>query len=276
MKRALVVSGGGCKGAFAVGAIQWLLELGLWWDTYIGTSTGALIVPLVAAGEFELAKLIYSNVRTSQLLRKYCCLTLPWRAALYSDKGLIRIIERNYSVELHRKLNSSRSEVLVCTVSLNSGDICYWSPKAMSREEFMRAMAASASEPGLMAPKQIKAGGEYHVDGGVREIAPIKEAMECGATSIEAIVLEPETHETVKEAFTRLVPILGRTLSLMILETRENDIAEAEEAQGLQMTLIRPQEPLAENSLEFKPEVMREMMKLGYERAKQLVPRNPE
>ncbi len=50
MSRALVISGGGSKGAFAVGIVKRLLENypNLKFDMYVGTSTGSLIVPLLA------------------------------------------------------------------------------------------------------------------------------------------------------------------------------------------------------------------------------------
>ena len=53
MSRALVISGGGSKGAFAVGVIKRLQQEypGLEFDMFVGTSTGSLIVPLVAMGE---------------------------------------------------------------------------------------------------------------------------------------------------------------------------------------------------------------------------------
>ena len=45
MKRALVISGGGSKGAFAVGALKNLIrERNLTFDVVAGTSTGAAIV----------------------------------------------------------------------------------------------------------------------------------------------------------------------------------------------------------------------------------------
>src|ERR1700750_501901 len=48
--RALVVSGGGSKGAFAVGAVKYLmLERGLEVDVLAGASTGALVTALIAA-----------------------------------------------------------------------------------------------------------------------------------------------------------------------------------------------------------------------------------
>lgn len=67
-KRALVVSGGGSKGAFAVGAIEVLLSSGLRFDLVTGTSTGALIAPLIATDDIALLRHIYSTVHTQDIL----------------------------------------------------------------------------------------------------------------------------------------------------------------------------------------------------------------
>ena len=44
--RALVISGGGSKGAFAGGVAQYLMEVrGNQYDLLLGTSTGSLLIP---------------------------------------------------------------------------------------------------------------------------------------------------------------------------------------------------------------------------------------
>lgn len=269
MKTALVVSGGGCKGAFAVGAIEYLLESGLSFDILVGTSTGALIVPMVAAGRFDTIKDTYSNVCTKQLIRQYCWLTLPWRSALYNDKGLRKIIDQLYTQDVHDGLQANNKDVFVCTVNLNTGGTCYWSPKELDRVGFMRALSASSNQPGLMPSIQIRPNGDYHVDGGVREIAPVQKAVECGADHVFAIVLEPEGLDKTSKKYDRIPQILFRTLDLMFMETRKNDMA-LPCASSVECTVIRPTNQLAENSLEFKPEKMRKMIRLGYERAKEV------
>ena len=51
-KKALVISGGGSKGAWAGGAIQYLLEgKEKDYDLYVGTSTGSLLYPLSSIRE---------------------------------------------------------------------------------------------------------------------------------------------------------------------------------------------------------------------------------
>lgn len=274
MKTALVISGGGCKGAFAVGAIEWLMGLGLYFDIIVGTSTGALIAPLIGAGKLDVAKDIYSNVTTRQLIKSYCFLTLPWRSAIYCDKGLRKVIDRLYTEELHEALCHSKKDVLACTVSLNTGQTCYWSPRDGDRKQFCRALSASANQPGLMPPRQVKSGEDYHVDGGVREIAPIAKAIELGAERVFAIVLEQEEASMAPGDFNRIPQVLLRTLDLMFLETRKNDIALAQN--DVELTVIRPKVELTGNSLEFEPVLMRDMMVQGHQRAKELVPQIAE
>lgn len=74
VRTALVISGGGSKGSFAVGVAEHLVgTLGLDFDIYAGTSTGALITPMLAAmGRAALPVLRneYTTVRTPDILRQ--------------------------------------------------------------------------------------------------------------------------------------------------------------------------------------------------------------
>ncbi|HUR31134.1 MAG TPA: patatin-like phospholipase family protein, partial [Saprospiraceae bacterium] len=46
--KALVISGGGSKGAWAGGLVEYLSrERGMEWDVLIGSSTGSLLVPCI-------------------------------------------------------------------------------------------------------------------------------------------------------------------------------------------------------------------------------------
>ena len=56
MKKALVISGGGSKGAFAGGVAQYLMEQEKReYDMFLGTSTGSLLAPHLAVN--DIAKL---------------------------------------------------------------------------------------------------------------------------------------------------------------------------------------------------------------------------
>ena len=63
MKKALVISGGGSKGAFAGGVAQYLMQnKNKKYDLFIGTSTGSLMVSHLALGMLSELKELYTNV----------------------------------------------------------------------------------------------------------------------------------------------------------------------------------------------------------------------
>ena len=63
MKKALVISGGGSKGAFAGGVAQYLMtKENRDYDLFLGTSTGSLMVSHLALGMLDDLKKLYTNV----------------------------------------------------------------------------------------------------------------------------------------------------------------------------------------------------------------------
>src|SRR5689334_11996138 len=66
--RALVISGGGSKGAFAGGVAQYLLQnKRIHYDLFVGTSTGSLLIPHLALGNINKLHEIYTNVGMEQI-----------------------------------------------------------------------------------------------------------------------------------------------------------------------------------------------------------------
>ena len=60
--KALVISGGGSKGAFAGGVAQYLIESeGKNYDMFLGTSTGSLLIPHLAAHDLGKLYDIFTN-----------------------------------------------------------------------------------------------------------------------------------------------------------------------------------------------------------------------
>ncbi len=66
--KALVISGGGSKGAFAGGVAQYLIEeLKRDYQLYIGTSTGSLLVSHLALQKIEKIKEVYTSVTNDSI-----------------------------------------------------------------------------------------------------------------------------------------------------------------------------------------------------------------
>ena len=61
--KALVISGGGSKGAFAGGLAEYLITVcKQQYKIFIGSSTGSLLVPLLSIGEIEKLKIKFTSV----------------------------------------------------------------------------------------------------------------------------------------------------------------------------------------------------------------------
>ena len=67
-KYALVLEGGGAKGAYQVGAYNALIESGYEFNAVIGTSIGAINAALIAQGDVRLLEEVWRNIKFEDLL----------------------------------------------------------------------------------------------------------------------------------------------------------------------------------------------------------------
>lgn len=244
--RALVISGGGSKGAFAVGALKYLMnERGLDWEVLAGTSTGALIVPMIAAGgKGALATLEkeYTTVTTGDILDGTPALrVLAGKPSLYGSEPLRKRIEAHVTKELFDALHSSPKQMAVTSVDLHDGKLVYYQTgqkpipteeivvQATSREQLVNAIHSSASIPMAMPPvvnSRPGAADDGYVDGGVREYVPIEIAIDAGADEICCIVLAPplDKRGTYDKRFGSVVDVAQRAVDLLSEEVGASDI----------------------------------------------------
>ncbi len=226
-KRALVLSGGGSKGAFAAGAIKYLMvDRRLAFDMVIGTSTGALLAPLVATRDIADLLNIYENVENQHVLTdRPDLLAFLLSDALNGSEPLERMINRFLGdARRYRRLVESPTEMFASVVSLQSGRVEYGNQHQDSKEVLLKKILASASIPVLMPPVQI--GATQFVDGGVKETTPFAKAIDEGATHIVAIVLQPDAERRPRrtERFVTAFDITRRTLELLTEEILDNDL----------------------------------------------------
>jgi NTE family protein len=248
-KTALVISGGGSRGAFAVGAIKEMFKQGLSFDLVSGTSTGALIAPLVATGEIDLLEEIYATAETDKIIKRAGGLNMT---AVYKTDGLKKLIDTHLTSERYEKILASNTQVFLATVVLETGEIVHWNPQTSGRdgrpltlEKFKAAMFASASIPVLMPTVEIAKNN--YVDGGVRECAPLSIAVDEGAETIYAIILSPEGSKRTKlegEGITRLVEVALKTIDVFTQDVVYNDINTA----VLYNKIVRYNKPLREKA----------------------------
>ena len=226
-KRALVLSGGGAKGAFTAGVVKYLMvELGLHFDIVVGTSTGALIAPLVATQDIANLIHFYENVEDRDILTdRPDLLAFLFSDALNDTKPLERLIKKFFGDRRrYERLLQSSTEIFVTVVNMQTGEIGYGNQHRDSKPVLLKKILASASVPVMMPP--VKIGKHQYVDGGVKEIAPLSKAIDEGATHIVSVILSPDSEhrESIRKEFTSSMDILKRTLALLTDEIVDNDL----------------------------------------------------
>lgn len=226
-KRALVLSGGGAKGAFTAGVVKYLMvELGLNFDLVVGTSTGALIAPLVASQDIANLIHFYENVEQQDILTdRPDLLAFLFSDALNDTKPLQHLIQRFFGDKRrYKRLLQSSTEMFVTVVNMQTGEIEYGNQHRDSKPTLLKKILASACVPVMMPP--VKIGKWQYVDGGVKEIAPFSKAIDEGAMHIVSVILSPDAghRESVRKEFTSSMDILKRTLALLTDEIVDNDL----------------------------------------------------
>lgn len=209
--RALVISGGGSKGAFAGGVAQYLIEnKKLDYDLFIGTSTGSLLVSHLALKKVDEIKEIYTNVSQNDIFnvcpfnikRKKGIETISinhfnvLRNLLRGSKtfgesyNLKKLIRSHVTEEGFNALKALKADVVVTVSNLSLNQVEYKSIKDFGYEEFMDWVWISCNYTPFMS--LVKKDGCEYADGGLGSMVPIEEAIKRGATVVDAVVLQTE------------------------------------------------------------------------------------
>jgi predicted acylesterase/phospholipase RssA len=239
-----------------VGALRWLVrEKGLTFDIFAGTSTGSLIVPLFAAqGAASIDELVrqYTTVKTRDILRPRLVWDWLKPESIYKTDPLRERVDRTMTAEVFAELGKKGKQgqqVFLTTVDLRSGYVVYFQTGALllgpdgkpfaepdltvapirDRKELVNAMVASSSMPVFMPPVRAALGGlpaAPYVDGGVREYAPIKVAIEAGADEVVCMVLQPDpkAQPQAEGSLGDAIGILRVTIDLLSVEVGESDV----------------------------------------------------
>ncbi|WP_340198495.1 patatin family protein [Ascidiimonas sp. W6] len=212
--RALVISGGGSKGAFAGGVSQFLIqELGNSYDLFLGTSTGSLLISHLALGKVAEIKEIYTSV-DQQSIFNICPFIVRKKHGIESiginhlnvvrnfirgsktfgeSYHLLELIRKSITEEDFVKLKEGLSDVVATVSNLSLNQVEYKSVNDYSYDEFCYWLWISCNYTPFMSLARVD-GCEY-ADGGLGSMVPIEEALKRGATEIDAIILQTEvTH----------------------------------------------------------------------------------
>jgi predicted patatin/cPLA2 family phospholipase len=287
--RALVISGGGSKGAFAGGVAQYLLQVKKYeYDLLLGTSTGSLLIPHLALGNIEQIHSIYTNVNMSKIFN-ICPFVVKvkdgvdivtinhfnvirqffkGKRTFGESKGLRKYIKKNFSISDFNQLKKLRKDVVITVTNFTKNEAEYKSVKDCTYDEFCDWSWISSNYVPFMS--LVERNNFEYGDGGFSSLVPIREAINRGATEIDVIILETEVNmeKTVigKNPFSLMIDLFRIALD----QVEKHDIAIGKliaNNKNVKLNLYYTPTKLTNNALIFNKEVMKTWWKQGYEYA---------
>jgi len=276
--RALVLSGGGAKGAYQVGVLsKWMMEDGRDYDLICGVSVGALngaVLASARAGDPKAAWLkldaFWRNITTAKVRKPwpvFGAAAAMWKPSVYDSSPLAAWAYKELSA---KTIRASGRQLVVGAVCWETGE---YRVADQTSDDIVSWVLASSAYPVFMSP--VKIGDRLWTDGGVREVTPLGAAIKRGATEIDVILCDPPKPTPWSPRNQAAVPGFAlRPIELLLAEIVENDLTvcglknELAELSGkykkLTVRVVRPSFDLEVDSLSFTSDTTARLVDLGY------------
>lgn len=198
---ALVLGGGGAKGAYEVGAMEALGELGIIANSVYGTSVGALNAAMYAQGNLDLAAELWQSLRLTDVVTPESATMADDIEGMFDHPDKLAQFLAHYA--RHQGMDTSPLRAIVERFvdedairrgGAQLGLVTTRFPQLTMVEKQLSDMESGSLTAWLMAssacfpffPMQ-KVGGERYIDGGFCDNTPVDMAIRGGARNIIAI-----------------------------------------------------------------------------------------
>ena len=282
--KALVISGGGSKGAFAGGIAEYLIrDCCTSYELFVGCSTGSLLMPHLALGKIDKIKSIYTSVRQKDIF-SLCpfivkktkngietrinhfnmILTFLKGCPTFGESNNLRkLIKKSISPEELEALKEQNKKVIFTVSNITDNnmeyihtDECNWVWASCNYTPFMSLLSKN---------------GCQYADGGFGDLNPILCAIENGACEIDVIILEEENRVRNNLIIKNQFSLLFRILRFMTIQNGSKDLIIGKLAgvsRKIDINFYYTPRHLTENPLFFNSEQMTKWWQEGYEFAK--------
>lgn len=271
-KSGLILEGGGTRGVFTAGVLDYFMEQNLYLPYVIGVSAGSCnAVNYVShqPGRMKLCTIDYleagSYVGLKYLVKNHSLFNMDLIFDIFPNK----IIPFDYDAYF----SSNQTCILTATNCL-TGKAAYLSERA-DRERLMAACRASSSLP-IFSPT-VEVDGIPMLDGGVADSIPIRKALNDGIKKNIIILTRQEGYrkspakkslQMAKIMYQKYPYLIRAVKNRAYYYNRTMELVENLEERG-HVLVIRPQIPVIKNT-EDRVEVLTAFYQHGYEYAKDI------
>jgi len=282
--RALVLPGGGGRGAYQVGVSKALQERGIEFDLAFGTSIGGINATLMAQGNMKRLEDLWCNIRGKDVFalpsaHQIGRLVLGHKLGLLDTRPLEDVLRREVDLQ---KLKASKTKIGWCTTDLCSLETRLITiDDIVSTNELIDVLMATSAIPMAFPPRHIQGQGLW-VDGGLVRNTPVETAIQMGADEVYMVLLHPEK---INVCPVNMFEVLVRCLDIVLEASARKEIETAElynrliasgsdESRGrknVKIHVFQPRKPVNTNLLDIHPERSRRLIRQGYEEAMEVL-----
>lgn len=270
--KGLVLEGGGMRGAYTAGVLDYLMRNNVKFPYVIGVSAGANNGANYVADQRERNKKVFVDMVTDE---RYLGLKNLIKDGNYFGMDFLfkKLPNELVPFDYNTFGNSPITFKVVVTKCKNAQteyfDKDNFDPKFFG-ENILRA---SSSIPVLTKP--VKINGEYYFDGGITDPIPLEKAMKDGYEN-NVVILTKHKGFRLKYKRSRIILKLLLRDYPQLIETLKNrykiynkciEWVERLEEKG-EIFIFRPKEKLGIGGLESNPENLKKIYKRGYEETK--------
>lgn len=289
--RALVISGGGSKGAFAGGVAEYLIDvLKYKYDLFVGTSTGSLMISHLALNKVEKIKKVYTSVNQDSIFSEHPFIIkkdkaggkeiainhfgvlkgfLHGRRTFGESENLRKLIHDTLTIEEFESLKTSGTDVVATVSNLSLNSVEYKSIKDYDYDDFCDWLWISANFVPFMT--LAKKNGNEYADGGFGSTVPVLEAINRGADIVDVVILETEEVAANRMPSRSVFSLITDLRFYMADRIEKQNIAIGKYAatrSGAVLNLYYTPTILTTNPLIFDQKLMTEWWQSGFDYAK--------
>lgn len=277
--RALVLSGGGVKGAWQAGALSFILgEMGLRYDIICGVSAGAINAAYLAqftkeaqgtAG--EKLESMWGALDTQTVYKRWRFwgrFAALWKPSVYDSSPLWAFLEKHLD---RASIQNSGIKLCIGAVEMRTGAYVAFRE---SDERIVQSVMCSSAFPGVLRPYEM--GDTFYTDGGVRNITPMADPITMGANEIDVLVTSPPDPSEFDTSKLTSMSVAMRAIEVMTDEILDNDLKVLSsknemvrhgitpDLRRIKVRVMRPLGELVKDSLKFEPSTIANLIHQGH------------
>ena len=267
----LVLEGGGMRGIFTNGVLDYFMDKGIAFPYIIGVSAGACNALSYMSHQRGRAKYINIDLLKERNYIGFKYL-LTKRNIMDFDLLFHELPEKIYPYD-YDALAKNGTRLEIVTTSCNTGKACYFEEKN-DPKRVIDLVKASSSLPFVCPITNVD--GKPMLDGGIADSIPLERAISQGYYNNVVVLTrnkgyrKPTGATKVPFMFYRKYPMVKEAIRQRnMIYNREVELVEKLEEQGM-ITVIRPEKPIEVGRMERDTEKLLALYEEGYSLASKI------